>query len=654
MRSDAGSRSHHYEEVWSRNLDIIRPEEQHALQAARVLCAGCGTVGASVAEPLARMGVCAFVLADPEGFELSNLNRQMCTLADIGRPKVDVVGDRIASINTEATVVTMPEGLTPENLSGALEGVTIVFEGVDAFVSLWVKYLVHREAARRRIPVLSGVDYGGQPVVYVWDYRRDPRPFYGKATEEDHRQGRTQEALSWLGYRQMPTDFIPVIVDRLTTGRPWPQVAYCAAALGAVGSRTVVDVICGKPVRDVVKIDLHDLPRRTPARLGARALWPLEAIRGLAQVRGPLTYRPRDSNSGRLARNDLPEGTLAALTAIQHAPSVHNTQPWLLGVSDSATIELRVIGARTLKVIDAGREGAHYSLGCAIEAAATVAEVEFEQHSDDRAVGALSHVGKLTLGPIRATGYPRAVGLLRWRRTNRAPFSTDRLEPRLLSSLEEASQRHGVAASFLTDRASIADIASITAEATIASLEEEAELDELLHWIRIGRRQADRHRDGFTERTLQIDPATAGVVMLLKRSLGARRLAARAGLARTMAAQAASAVEASGALMLLTHADASAGGCITAGRGMFAAWLAATDLNVAWQPVNQALVLQRRNAEVLTRFGSDSTWRPLAIVRLGRARRPGPAAPRLPLEKVCVDERSRSGSTAHERVLVAD
>ncbi len=638
----------HYEEMWSRNADVIAPREQDALQASRILCAGCGTVGASVAEPLARMGMCSFILADPECFELSNMNRQMCVLADVGRPKVDVVADRLAAINPAAEVTRMTEGLTPQNVAQALDGVTIVFEGVDAFVSLWVKYLVHREAARRRIPVLSGVDYGGQPVVYVWDYRRDPRPFYGKATEEDHREGRVQEALAWLGYRQMPTDFIPVIVDRLTTGSPWPQVAYCAAALGALGSRTVIDILCGRPVRDIVKINLHDLTRTSTGRLAAQARWPLAAARALALVRGPLPYRPRRDTSRSLPWPELPEGTLTALNAMRLAPSVHNTQPWLLGVTDASTIQLHSVRSRTLKVIDARLEGAHYSLGCSIEAAATVAEVDFEHAPPETlALGdstaharANALVGTLSLGDLRTGELPRAVGLLRWRRTNRAPFATDSLEPAVLDRLADAAARHQLAASFLTDHTDIGRIGALTSEATIASLEDEAELDELLQWIRIGPKQATIHGDGFTKRTLQIDPATARLVAVLKRNLMARRLASRAGLARIMAKQSADALRASGALMLLTHEDASPAGCINAGRGMFACWLAATELNIAWQPVNQALVLQRRSDEVLTAFGAEHRWRALAIVRLGRALRPAPPSPCLPLHAICRDERT--------------
>lgn len=622
-----------FDEMWSRNEDILAPNEQAALQAATVLCAGCGTVGGSVAEPLARMGVCAFVLADPEVYDVTNLNRQTCVLADVGRPKVEVTAERIRAVNPHAQVVTMAEGLTPENIAGTLERVTVVFEGVDAFTSLWVKYLVHREAARRRIPVLSGVDYGGQPTVYVWDYRRDPRPFYGSVSEQDHREGRTTDALGWLGYRHFPGDFVPVIVDRLGSERPWPQVAYCADGLGAIGSRTIIDVISGHRVRDVVKADLHDLTRTPAARLVARARWPLIAARALATVRGPAWARRRAAPS-----TAVPDASLASLShvldAMRRAPSVHNTQPWRLSLCGVAQLRLRLDGARSLSVIDSGQQGACYSLGCAIEAANAISEVAFDPEAVGRPTDGLWDAGRLEIGEVREAEYARNVGLIRWRRTNRAPFHSDSLERHTLQQLSAAASAHAVSVTAITERAAIQRLAALTADATVEALEEPDELDELLRWIRIGRRSAARHSDGFTERTLQIDPATAMLVSILQRSMTARRIAARAGLARVMSEQARSGLEAAGAVLLFTHGDTSPVGCISAGRGLMAAWLAATAASLGWQPVNQALVLDRRTTDVLELFGASTSERPMAIVRVGRVLRPAPAAPRLPLERI--------------------
>ena len=63
-----------YDEFTSRNRGFVLPESQQRLRAATVLVAGCGSTGGAVVEPLTRLGVEAFVLADNGTYELNNLN----------------------------------------------------------------------------------------------------------------------------------------------------------------------------------------------------------------------------------------------------------------------------------------------------------------------------------------------------------------------------------------------------------------------------------------------------------------------------------------------------------------------------------------------------------------------------------------------------
>ncbi len=75
------------------------------LARSRVTIVGVGGA-ASFAEQLARCGVGAFVLIDPDVVELPNLATQNCYLSDVGRPKVACVADRIRDINPAAVVIT--------------------------------------------------------------------------------------------------------------------------------------------------------------------------------------------------------------------------------------------------------------------------------------------------------------------------------------------------------------------------------------------------------------------------------------------------------------------------------------------------------------------------------------------------------------------
>ncbi|HEX3456901.1 MAG TPA: ThiF family adenylyltransferase, partial [Candidatus Baltobacteraceae bacterium] len=277
----------------SRNVDVINREEQATLRSMRVLVAGCGSVGGSVVEPLARLGVGAFVLADPEPYELSNINRQACFLADVGRSKAQVMAERAASINPYIETRVFAEGLSDDNLDSALVGVSVVFDGIDAGMSPWEKYALHEKACAQKIPVLAGIDFGGKAVVYVFDYRkRGVKPFFGKASAEAHRERRFAECLKWLGYTHFPADFLPIISDRVATGKPWPQVSYCVQAMGAIGTRCVLDIAMGRKVPKVVSFDTHMMSRSTSKRIVEYARLPTSIVSTYRAVRAPSHVKP--------------------------------------------------------------------------------------------------------------------------------------------------------------------------------------------------------------------------------------------------------------------------------------------------------------------------------------------------------------------------
>ena len=77
------------------------------LTAAKVAVFGVGGVGGYVCEALARAGVGELHLFDNDTVSLSNINRQIVALhSTVGRPKVEVMKERIRDINPECKVVT--------------------------------------------------------------------------------------------------------------------------------------------------------------------------------------------------------------------------------------------------------------------------------------------------------------------------------------------------------------------------------------------------------------------------------------------------------------------------------------------------------------------------------------------------------------------
>lgn len=622
------------DEAFSRNADVISRGEQAALSAMGVLVAGCGSVGGAVVEPLARLGVLSFALADPDVYELSNLNRQACYLADVGRPKASVLAERVTAINPYARALAYDEGLTVGNIPQALRDIDVVFDGMDGAMSPWEKYTLHAEAAQRRIPVVAGADFGGKPVLYVFDYRVDQRPFYGRGRSEHHREGRFVESVRWLGYRPIPRDFMPIIANRLATGDPWPQIAYCVSGMAAIGSRTVLDVALGRPVRHIVAVDVHDATRTPRTRAGERLRWPLTAMRTLAAVRGSSARRAAPPAT----LPELPTSLLTMVKAAHVAPSAHNAQPVRLIVKGPQRIVLDWDRSRALMQADGDGHGICYGVGCAIEAMSAVGEIEFQPAPGTDPLATDWYAGEIAVGELHPDlALQQAV--LRHRGTTRTPYYSDRVADEDARAIEAAAACHGATLLVQRSAAALSEVADLTATAATAQLGDPAYLEELLAWTRLSAAEADRSPDGFTPETLALDPGSVAFMRTLRANALLRQSADTLGLAKAMAEQSSRALIASGGIALLVCEVAGPADRIRAGRALMAVWLASTRARLAVQPVFSALGSPPTHAAVRDLFDVPAGLEAIALLRLGRTRVAPPTSPRLPLEQICSVDR---------------
>jgi molybdopterin/thiamine biosynthesis adenylyltransferase len=109
---------------------------QQALKAASVLVVGAGGLGAPVALYLAAAGVGRLVIVDPDVIDRSNLQRQVLYAeADIGRPKVEVAAERLATLNPHVAVQPVQARLEPANAAGLVGQVDFVLDGTDDFAT---------------------------------------------------------------------------------------------------------------------------------------------------------------------------------------------------------------------------------------------------------------------------------------------------------------------------------------------------------------------------------------------------------------------------------------------------------------------------------------------------------------------------------------
>ena len=116
---------------------------QEKLLNSRVLLVGCGALGASHAEMLARAGVGKLRIVDRDFVEYTNLQRQtLFKEADAERrlPKAAAAKMRISEINSEIDVEAIITNVNNSNIETLIDGCDLVLDGTDNFQ---VRYLVN-------------------------------------------------------------------------------------------------------------------------------------------------------------------------------------------------------------------------------------------------------------------------------------------------------------------------------------------------------------------------------------------------------------------------------------------------------------------------------------------------------------------------------
>ena len=135
-------------------LGEVGPRGQLRLKDARVLVVGAGGLGSPAALYLAAAGIGTLGLIDPDGVDLSNLQRQILHgTPDLGRSKLASAADRIAALNPHVAVEPYPVRLDAENAGDILPRYDVVVDGSDNFPT---RYLVNDACVRFGIPLVYG------------------------------------------------------------------------------------------------------------------------------------------------------------------------------------------------------------------------------------------------------------------------------------------------------------------------------------------------------------------------------------------------------------------------------------------------------------------------------------------------------------------
>ena len=140
---------------------LLGKENMEKLSKAHILIFGVGGVGGYVVEVLARSGIYHFTLVDNDVISETNINRQIiATLETIGKDKVEVMKNRIISINKDADVEIRKCFYLPETASefdfSQYDYVVDCVDTVSAKLSIII------EAKKNNVPVISAMGAGNK------------------------------------------------------------------------------------------------------------------------------------------------------------------------------------------------------------------------------------------------------------------------------------------------------------------------------------------------------------------------------------------------------------------------------------------------------------------------------------------------------------
>ena len=150
-------------EEHSRTARVVGIKGVQRLQNAHVAVFGVGGVGGHCAEALARAGVGHLTVIDGDEVSLSNINRQAIALhSTVGRPKVEVMAERIKDINPDCEVTPINLYYLPETQNRIELEVGLFDYVADCIDALMGKLLLATLCPAYDIPLIAAMAAGNK------------------------------------------------------------------------------------------------------------------------------------------------------------------------------------------------------------------------------------------------------------------------------------------------------------------------------------------------------------------------------------------------------------------------------------------------------------------------------------------------------------
>ncbi len=134
----------------------VGTEGGERIRASSVLVCGCGALGTTIAERLARAGVGRIKIVDRDWVELSNLPRQTLFTEDDAqqaRPKAIAACEALKAIDSHLRIEPFVADLTSENIRQLADGCDLLLDGTDNFET---RFLINDYCISEGVPWIHG------------------------------------------------------------------------------------------------------------------------------------------------------------------------------------------------------------------------------------------------------------------------------------------------------------------------------------------------------------------------------------------------------------------------------------------------------------------------------------------------------------------
>lgn len=258
-----------YESFVTRNSGYVDAATQARIKSTKLLIAGCG-IGSSPAVCAARIGFERFVLVDGDVVDAHNLNRQFYDFADVGKPKVDALKDKILRINPEAQVEAIHDYLTADNTDAIVGRADIVFDTVD-FLDLPAILRLHTSAKQRGAHIFTALSVGFGALVWYFpagsglslaeliapDVQSVSAAGAGAPTYVDVFASFIRRIAPYLDVEVVQQ--VSYVLTKMKDGKPCPasQVAVGSFAIGAMAISMMHDLLAGNPIPSAPNLVIH-------------------------------------------------------------------------------------------------------------------------------------------------------------------------------------------------------------------------------------------------------------------------------------------------------------------------------------------------------------------------------------------------------------